>query len=77
MEALESVGRVLARDLVLKENGSTAGVEILEPSKVVNLAVNDHPEVTVFVVLRDVVTGEFLELSGRRHDPLPLGLKRG
>jgi hypothetical protein len=33
----------LRTDVVIKENGSAAGVEVLEPSKVVNLTINDDP----------------------------------
>lgn len=30
-------------NVIIKENGSAPRVEVLEPSKVVNLAINDHP----------------------------------
>jgi len=30
-------------DVVIKENCSAAGVEVLKPSKVVNLTINDYP----------------------------------
>ena len=33
----------LRTDVVIKENGGTSGVEVLEPSKVVNLTINDDP----------------------------------
>jgi len=55
METIERVGRVLASDVVIKENGGASGVEVLEPSTVVNLTINDYPEVTVLVVLRNIV----------------------
>jgi hypothetical protein len=72
METIERVGRVLTSDVVIKENSSASGVEVLKPSKVVNLTINDYPEVTAFVVLCNVVTGEFLELSSSRgRGPVP------
>ena len=33
----------LRTDVVIKENGSASGVEALEPSKVINLTINDDP----------------------------------
>jgi hypothetical protein len=63
----------LRTDVVIKENGSASGVEVLEPSKVVNLTINDDPlegeliQVISLVVLCHIVAGEFLELPGCRH----------
>ena len=33
----------LRTDVVIKENGGASGVKALEPSKVVNLTINDYP----------------------------------
>jgi hypothetical protein len=42
-EMISYWGNDLRTDIVIKKDGSTSWVEILEPSKVVNLAINDHP----------------------------------
>jgi hypothetical protein len=33
----------LRTDVVIKENGRASGMEVLEPSKVINLTINDDP----------------------------------
>lgn len=67
VETKEHLGRILARNLGVVEDSLATRVHLDELRQVIHDAVDNNPEVIGFVVLRDLVAADALELLLDRH----------